>query len=222
MSSDTSGSFSAVDVGKLQPKMPTPPTPIIPSAPMMQGQSVMNTMNEPKMEVMPKEVSRMNKIKGPTFAKNMMVMLIVLVGIGILGGGSWLVYVFFVKQPEIPVEETYTPPVEETTNTTEVPTEPVIGEVVPETTIEMLDSTTSEVIVNDTLDTDGDNLADSMETLLGTNTNNIDSDNDGLSDGDEVNIWKSNPMNPDTDGDTYLDGAEVKNGYSPIGPGKIF
>lgn len=42
----------------------------------------------------------------------------------------------------------------------------------------------------------------------------IDSDNDGLSDSDEA-LYYTDPNNPDTDGDTFLDGVEVAHGYSP-------
>lgn len=44
----------------------------------------------------------------------------------------------------------------------------------------------------------------------------MDSDKDGLSDFDEVNIHKTNPNNPDTDGDGLNDGAEVKLGFNPL------
>lgn len=43
-----------------------------------------------------------------------------------------------------------------------------------------------------------------------------DSDNDGLTNDDEINIWHTDPNNSDTDGDGYLDGEEVKNGYDPL------
>lgn len=43
----------------------------------------------------------------------------------------------------------------------------------------------------------------------------IDSDGDGLSDYDELNIYFTDPFNPDSDGDGYPDGLEIKNGYSP-------
>lgn len=44
----------------------------------------------------------------------------------------------------------------------------------------------------------------------------IDSDNDGLSDYDEINKYFTNPENPDTDADGYNDGDEIKNGFSPL------
>ena len=43
----------------------------------------------------------------------------------------------------------------------------------------------------------------------------IDSDNDGLSDYDELNIYFTEHNNPDTDGDGYNDGLEIEYGYSP-------
>ncbi len=53
------------------------------------------------------------------------------------------------------------------------------------------------------------------------NITNLDSDNDGLTNEDEINIWFTELNNPDTDGDGYLDGEEVNNGYNPLGPGKL-
>lgn len=49
----------------------------------------------------------------------------------------------------------------------------------------------------------------------------VDTDGDGLSDVEEVTIYHSDPYNPNTDGDRFPDGEEVKNGYSPINPAKI-
>ena len=42
-----------------------------------------------------------------------------------------------------------------------------------------------------------------------------DSDEDGLTDGEEVNEHSSNPTEADTDGDGYLDGWEVAEGSDP-------
>lgn len=49
----------------------------------------------------------------------------------------------------------------------------------------------------------------------------LDSDNDGLTDYEEIFIYKTNPNKKDTDGDGYSDGDEVKNGYNPLGEGKM-
>jgi len=71
------------------------------------------------------------------------------------------------------------------------------------------------------VDSDGDSLTDAEEITAGTNINLIDSDFDGLSDYEELRVYNTNPLNPDTDGDGYSDGDEVKNGYNPKGAGKL-
>jgi len=48
-----------------------------------------------------------------------------------------------------------------------------------------------------------------------------DSDNDGLSDYEEINIYGTNPNNPDTDRDGMKDGEEVKKGRNPLGKGAL-
>lgn len=48
----------------------------------------------------------------------------------------------------------------------------------------------------------------------------LDSDNDGLSDAEEINIYHTDPQLADTDGDGYLDGQEINNHYSPFQAGK--
>ena len=57
-------------------------------------------------------------------------------------------------------------------------------------------------------------------TAASMNSNNIDSDNDGLTDEYEL-IYGTDKDNPDTDGDSYKDGDEVKNGYNPLGAGRL-
>jgi len=46
----------------------------------------------------------------------------------------------------------------------------------------------------------------------------VDSDNDGLTDFDEVFIYKTDPNVADSDGDGFTDGAEVLSGYDPTDP----
>lgn len=69
-------------------------------------------------------------------------------------------------------------------------------------------------------DTDGDGLGYYAEVnIYGTDPENPDSDDDGLLDGTEVDIAEGSgcpdPLNPDSDGDTLSDGAEVDLGTSP-------
>jgi hypothetical protein len=70
-------------------------------------------------------------------------------------------------------------------------------------------------------DRDHDDLSASLEERLGSSDTDTDSDDDGLSDFDEYNKYGTDPANPDTDGDGYLDGAEVQNGYNPLGSGRL-
>ncbi|MDF1523135.1 MAG: hypothetical protein P1P87_09995, partial [Trueperaceae bacterium] len=99
-------------------------------------------------------------------------------------------------------------------------------------------------------DSDGDGLADHMEELLGTDAYKRDTDEDGLSDFDEVygfrirfrgdlgfsdvtakfcpalrtggscsagttEVWVTDPLDPDTDGDGIADGFELRQGSNP-------
>jgi len=61
-------------------------------------------------------------------------------------------------------------------------------------------------------DSDGDGITDADEiNLYGTNPTRADSDNDGLTDSQEINIYHTNALNPDSDGDCLLDSFEVLN-----------
>lgn len=66
------------------------------------------------------------------------------------------------------------------------------------------------------LDADGDGLAADQELIHGTSDNDPDSDDDGLSDGAEVNTHGTNPLSADTDGDTVPDAVEVAIGSDPL------
>ena len=68
------------------------------------------------------------------------------------------------------------------------------------------------------VDADGDGLEDTIEFELGTDTADIDTDDDGATDGDEWYIHATGTRNPDSDGDGVLDGDEVANGTDPNDP----
>lgn len=65
-----------------------------------------------------------------------------------------------------------------------------------------------------------------MALVMATNTVSadlqsvVDTDNDGLSDQDEIFLYRTDPKNPDTDGDGYFDGEEIRHGYSPLRTGE--
>ena len=67
-------------------------------------------------------------------------------------------------------------------------------------------------------DTDGDGLSDTQEVEIGTDPTNPDTDADALSDGDEVLQRTTDPLNPDTDGDVLTDGDEVRRSTDPLNP----
>ena len=76
-------------------------------------------------------------------------------------------------------------------------------------------------VLTGSLDEDRDGLTTDQELQQGTSPQRADTDNDGLTDGDEVRVYNTDPLNPDTDGDGYLDGAEVRAGYNPNGQGAL-
>ncbi|WP_437998709.1 hypothetical protein WMF26_00645 [Sorangium sp. So ce185] len=66
------------------------------------------------------------------------------------------------------------------------------------------------------VDTDGDGLIDALETEIGTDPNDADSDDDGVIDGDEPNFRDDhdgdgliNALDPDSDDDGLFDGTEL-------------
>ena len=65
-------------------------------------------------------------------------------------------------------------------------------------------------------DPDSDTLTNAAEILAGSDPNNADTDEDGLSDGQEVNELGTNPSVVDTDSDGVDDNDEVTNGTNPI------
>lgn len=67
-------------------------------------------------------------------------------------------------------------------------------------------------------DSDDDGLSNIKEFELGTKPFNPDTDNDGLTDGDEVNIYGTDPLKYDTDDDGISDGDEVALGTDPLSP----
>ncbi|MFT5109060.1 MAG: hypothetical protein ACI9UA_004706, partial [Pseudoalteromonas tetraodonis] len=64
-------------------------------------------------------------------------------------------------------------------------------------------------------DFDSDGLDDAYEWDEKTTPNNSDTDGDGLSDGQELNTYATDPLDGDSDGDGYSDGDEVTAGTNP-------
>lgn len=66
-------------------------------------------------------------------------------------------------------------------------------------------------------DTDEDGLTDGIEVNeLGSSPTVVDTDSDGLTDGEEVMMWQTSPTVADSDGDGLTDGAEIAQGRDPL------
>ena len=67
-------------------------------------------------------------------------------------------------------------------------------------------------------DADLDGLSNLEEQENNTDPRDTDTDNDGLTDGEEVNTYNTNPTRTDTDGDGVDDATEIANGDNPLDP----
>lgn len=67
-------------------------------------------------------------------------------------------------------------------------------------------------------DSDADGLEDTIESELGTDPFDVDTDDDGLTDGDEYYVFQTGTRNPDSDGDGIVDGQESADGTDPNVP----
>jgi hypothetical protein len=100
---------------------------------------------------------------------------------------------------------------------TEIPLKEIINAVINGTKILL---NTTQIILES--DLDGDGLPDVVEqTITGTSATDVDSDDDGMGDGDEIGYnsgmfggnLRPNPTDPDSDADGLLDGSESAVGY---------
>ncbi len=68
-------------------------------------------------------------------------------------------------------------------------------------------------------DRDGDGLRDDIEAALGTDPLDPDTDDDGLTDGEEVNTYGTDPLDADTDDDGLTDPGEINtHATDPLDP----
>ncbi|MGD2043344.1 MAG: hypothetical protein PVJ28_06800, partial [Acidimicrobiia bacterium] len=69
------------------------------------------------------------------------------------------------------------------------------------------------------VDSDDDGLPDGQEIAIGTDPFDPDTDDDGLDDGEEVEVYGTDPLDADTDDDGLTDGDEVNiHGTDPLDP----
>ncbi len=78
--------------------------------------------------------------------------------------------------------------------------------------------TDNDLVTDDNEDFDNDGLTNYQEYIRGTSPWNSDSDGDDLSDGDEINTYGTNPLEPDSDFDGLSDADEIILGVLPNNP----
>ncbi len=204
---------NALDSGMLKPKsqpeQPTKPAAAPSALPRPVNASV---TVPPSIELMGKSGESIAPVANPVLGRILLgVLVLIIVGSG--GFGGWWVYTNIIQKKPVSTPTTQ--------STTELPTPtptPVVETLTPSPVVAV---TTTNENTDPTLDSDHDGLPDVQERVLGTDPNNPDTDNDGVTDGDEILKYRTNPLKADTDGDGYSDGTEIKNGYNPNGPGKL-
>lgn len=190
---------SAVSAGILRPKMTTVPKP-------QSYDDHLDALVAPEMA----------KERPPQGSRIIFIIIASMIVVGLVGGVAYMVYAFVFA----PNKQTVEPGIIGAPTTTASTTSDTSSSITADQVID--EESDREVLFGGQVDTDGDGIDDSIEQTVGTNSQMKDTDNDGLSDGDEILVWKTNPLNADTDGDGYKDGGEVSSGYSPLGPGKLF
>jgi hypothetical protein len=173
---------------------------------------------------------------------NLVGAIIMIVGILVLGSAVYLAYVFLINpKPSTPPPAANIPVV---SNPAPVVTPPVVTTPTPTpvatTTPVAVATTTAPVVVPPPVATTTPIIATSTAPVIATSTAPVvatsttpavfgalppgsvvaDDDKDGLSNAEEA-IFGTDPGKADTDGDGYLDGAEVLNLYDPASAGKI-
>lgn len=141
--------------------------------------------------------------------------LIILVAAGLIFGGFWA----FNKFGQTQIKK-----IENNNTQSQNVTEPTATEPVTEKKEESAVPQVPVVPVAPVaVDSDQDGLTNEEEVnIYKTNPDVTDTDGDGLFDREEVKVYKTNPLKKDTDGDGHSDGVEVKSGYNPNGPGKLY
>ena len=87
--------------------------------------------------------------------------------------------------------------------------EPVVETVETVESVETVEPVAADVAIASETDLDEDNYPDALEAELGLDPYSIDTDGDGVADGDEITIYTTEPTVFDTDGDGLSDGQDL-------------
>jgi hypothetical protein len=200
----TEGPAPKPPVAGIVPPMPLrPAVPPLPQMPKSPVSSLVGTPPSPVSTGSPLPPGEPVKMETPKQGwKKVLIIAGAVVFLGVIG---FSIKLFVLEKTAPVVEKPASEPEAPEANVPEVAAPPTAAPEAPEA-----------------VDSDNDGIADDEEISLGTDPRNADTDDDGLFDGEEVKVYKTNPLDKDTDKDGYFDGEEVKNGYNPLGPGKIF
>jgi len=161
-------------------------------------------------------------------AQKVFVLVAIILGVALIAvGGVWAFRYYSVGEIFNSKEAVQEPSAETIKQEDATPVKKIEAENIPAAEEETAPAATDEpqpeeTLTQDAVDTDQDGLSDEEENILGSKIDDTDSDDDGLFDREEVEVYDTNPSNPDTDGDTYTDGSEVAGGYNPNGDGKLY
>jgi len=154
-------------------------------------------------------------------AKLILIILIVL----ILAGAAALVYLQYFKKTPPPI---ITPEAINVIGETEVTTTEAMATATDEIIVSPTSSDNPVTVEMDTVNVVGEEVSSTelnqpvvTDSPVPEANPNLDSDQDGLTDAEELNIYQTNPLQADSDGDGYTDGDEVRAGYNPLGSGKL-
>lgn len=202
--------FSKVDPVPVAP----PSEPIIKSAP-----SVFTAPLNPKVESSP-QLNIADITAPPKTLDTKSIILLVAIGAIIIGTAA-VAFWWFTKNKNNNINNSPAVNLFDNLNNTNN-NEPPINNTTDNTNGNLQNNNPANQPINNGLPTttnndgDSDGLTDEEEASLGTSPDAVDTDNDSLSDREEVKVYKTDPLKSDTDSDGLSDGDEIKNKKDPL------